>query len=85
MGDRVRLVAAQGDWREQVKEKKLRKKLRKRVTKLLRFAAENNIEHVSMFADLKDGKPFIYACASVDGVQLVDPILDFVEWGDADA
>ena len=68
-----------------MKEKKLRKKMRKRAMKLLQFAADNGIEHVSMFADLNDDRPFIYACASVDGVQLVDPILDFVEWGDADA
>lgn len=68
-----------------MKEKKLRKKMRKRAMKLLQFAAANGIEHVSMFADLKDGKPFIYACASVDGVQLVKPIIDFVECGDHDA
>jgi len=62
-----------------VKEKKLRRKLRKRVTKLLRFAAENDIEHVSMFADIKDGKPFIYAMASNDGISLMAPIAEFVE------
>lgn len=73
------------DWREQVKKDKLRKKMRKRAMKLLQFAADNGIEHVSMFADLKDGEPFIYACASVDGVQLVKPIIEFVNWGEADA
>jgi len=67
-----------------VKEKKLRRKLRKRVTKLLRFAAENNIEHVSMFADLKDGEPFIYAMASNGGNNLMAPIAEFVD-GEADA
>ena len=67
-----------------MKEKKLRKKLRKRVTKLLRFAAENNIEHVSMFANIKDGKPFIYAMADNDGISLMAPIAEFVG-GEADA
>lgn len=67
-----------------MKKEKLERKLRKKAVKLARFAHENGIEHVSMFADLKDGKPFIYACASVDGVQLVKPIIDFVD-GEADA
>ena len=75
------LVAAQGDWRKQVKEKKLRRKLRKRVTKLLRFAEENNIKHVSMFANIKDGRPFIYAMASNDGINLMAPIAEFVGGG----
>ena len=66
-----------------MKEKKLRKKLRKRAIKLLRFAAENNIEHVSMFANTKDGRPFIYAMASNGGNNLMAPIAEFVG-GEAD-
>ena len=67
-----------------MKEKKLRKKLRKRAMKLLQFAAANGIEHVSMFADLKDGEPFIYAMASNGGNNLMAPIAEFVD-GEADA
>ena len=43
MGHGVRLVAAQGDWREQVKKQDLRRKVRKRAMKLLQFAADNGI------------------------------------------
>ena len=67
-----------------MKKDKLRRKMRKRAMKLLRFAAENGIEHVSMFADLKDGEPFIYACAETGGVRLMEPIVEMVG-GDADA
>ena len=45
----MRLVAAQGDWREQVKRDKLERKLRKKAVKLARFAERHGIEHIDMF------------------------------------
>lgn len=44
-------------------KEKLRRKLRKHVVKLARFAARNDLKHVSIFADL-DGGTFIYGQAT---------------------
>ena len=57
--------------------KKLERKLRKNVVKLARFAAKNDLKHVSIFADL-DGGTFIYGCATpFDGARL-DLINEFI-------
>ena len=68
MGARVRLVAAQGDWREQVKKDKLERKLRKKAVKLARFAKRNGFDDLSIGAYLRV-MPAAYVTCDVDGKQ----------------
>ena len=42
------VLAAQGDWREQVKKDKMKRKLRKKAVKLARFAEKHGIDHMSL-------------------------------------
>jgi hypothetical protein len=81
----MRLVAAQGDWREQVKKDKLERKLRKKAVKLARFAHENGLEHVDLFAidHPEDGVTFYSAVLFGDN----DPDIDVSGYvgGEADA
>ena len=68
MGARVRLVAAQGDWRGQVKKDKLERKLRKKAVKLARFAKRNGFDDLSIGAYLRV-MPAAYVTCDVDGKQ----------------
>lgn len=81
----MRLVGGKGDWRETVKKDKLERKLRKKAKKLARFAHENGIEHVDLFAidHPEDGMTYYYAALLGDN----DPDIDVSGWvgGEADA
>ena len=67
MGHGVRLVAAQGDWREQVK-KKLERKLRKKAVKLARFAKRHGFDYLGVGAYVR-AMPAAYVTCDRDGQQ----------------
>ena len=64
----MRLVAAQGDWREQVKKKKLERKLRKKAVKLARFAKRHGFDYLGIGAYVRV-MPAAYVNCDMDGKQ----------------
>lgn len=69
-----------------MKKDKLERKLRKKAVKLARFAHENGIEHIDLFAidHPEDGVTFYSAVLFGDNDPDVD-VSGFVEWGEVDA
>jgi hypothetical protein len=76
------VLAAQGDWREQVKKDKMERKLRKEAVKLARFAKRNGIDHMSLGVYTRL-MPSVYVyCDMGDGSKAR---FEFPQDGDADA